>query len=323
PQINPLDVLFRDARELMQGQRFAEAGDLFQRILQHRPEDPQALQGYQQARTLATAQAMSTQTAPPPQEEAPAPVSVTPPALIEQESAASRKGISLHTLLRMGSLPPWALSPRVLLTTVGAFFALIIVSYVIHSIRQDRALAAAVASRRGEVLAPVNRSIQIPVLGESPEAIRKEAEGALGEDSLLAYFRAQELVRLRPTDASASQLLERAKGGLSSTVSGSYSLPDFEKLVQIGDLDGADKLMDSLLRMDPENALFRQRAGRVWLAKAQVFASKERWGDAKDILCRGRAAFPQDKVWLSRLRLLEQIQAMPKGERASWIQLLG
>jgi len=206
---------------------------------------------------------------------------------------------------------------------VGAFFALLIASYIIHSFSQDRALAAAVASRKGEVLAPVKRSTEVPALAEDPQAIRKEAEGAIGEDSLLAYLRAQELVRLQPSDASASQLMDRAKGGLSSTVSGSFALPDFERLVQIGDLDGADKLMDGLLRMDPDNTLLRQRAARVWLAKAQVFASKDRWGDAKDALARGRAAFPQDKIWMARLRLLEQIQAMPKTERASWIQLLG
>ena len=115
----------------------------------------------------------------------------------------------------------------------------------------------------------------------------------------------------------------KPREGSPARFQGSYALPDFEKLVQIGDLDGADKLMDGLLRMDPDNPLLRARAGRVWLAKAQVFASKERWGDAKDALRRGRAAFPQDKIWRTRLRLLEQIQSMGKAERASWIQLLG
>lgn len=323
PQLDPLAPLFSDARELVQRQQFAEAGDVFQQILQCRPEDAQALQGYQQARTLAAAQSLPPQAAPPPPEEIQAPASVIPPAAIEREPAPSRKGLSINNLLRKGSLPPWALSPKVLITTIGVFFALIIISYIVHSFRQDRALAAAVLSRRGEVLAPVQRSTQIPDLAESPAAIRKEAEGALGEDSLLAYFRTQELLRLNPGDASAGQLLERARGALSSTVSGSYSLPDFEKLVQIGDLDGADKLMDGLLRMDPDNPLLRERAGRVWLAKAQVYASKERWQDARDALRRGRAAFPQDKAWRGRLRLLEQIQAMNKAERVNWIQMLG
>jgi len=327
PQPDPLLTLFTDAEELFNRQRFVEAGDLYQRILQRRPDDPRALHGYQQARTLATAQVqvqVQPKAAKPevPEESTPPP-QVQAPAAIEGKSVTSRKGLDFAALLHFDALPPWALAPRVLMGTIGGFFALLVVSFIIHSFRQDRALATAVASRRGEVLAPVSRSTQILDLTESPEAIRKEAEGAIGEDSLLAYFRAQELVRLRPTDPTASQLLERARGGLSSTVSGSFSLADFEKLVQIGDLDGADKLMDGLLRVDPDNPLLRERAGRVWLAKAQVFASKERWGNAKEALCRGRAAFPQDKTWRGRLKLLEQIQAMDKAERISWVQLFG
>ena len=56
---------------------------------------------------------------------------------------------------------------------------------------------------------------------------------------------------------------------------------------------------------------------------AQLYASKERWTDAREKLRRGRAMFPQEKIWQARLRLLEQIQALPKNERQNWIAILG
>nr|WP_320132970.1 tetratricopeptide repeat protein [uncultured Holophaga sp.] len=322
PEADPLQGLFSDAEDLMRRQLFPEAADVYQRLLQRRPEDPRALQGYQQARALATA-TLAPPILPPPPEPVEPPPSVIPPAAIEQPSAAPRRGLSLHHLVRRLSLPPWALSPKALITAVVTFLVLLVASYVIHVFRQDRALAAEVASRQGRVLAPVRRNTQIPNLAEDPAAIRKEAESVVGEDSLLAYFRARELVRLRPSDASANQLMEKTRGGLASTVTGSCSLEEFEKMVSIGDLDAADKLMDGLLRLDPDNPLLRARAARVWLAKAQVHASKEHWDEARDMLRRGRAAFPQDSIWQARLRLLDQIQAMPKGDRPGWVQLLG
>ena len=117
-------------------------------------------------------------------------------------------------------------------------------------------------------------------------------------------------------------MLEKARAGLAGGVTGA-SLPEFKKHLQNGDLEAALKVMDTLLRAQPGDADLRARAGRLNLALCSAHASQAKWDEAREDLLRGRALFPADKTWQTRLRLLERVKTLPKNQQAAWIPLLG
>jgi predicted Zn-dependent protease len=138
----------------------------------------------------------------------------------------------------------------------------------------------------------------------------------------VAYWRAQECLRLDPGNAAAAQLVDRAKTQMA-TLPPKGALGDYESAVKAGDLESAEGILRGLLRLSPDDSDLKDRARTINLALAQTYALKERFGDARDCLTRGRAMYPQDKSWQGKLKLLDTIQGMAKGDRAAWIQLLG
>jgi thioredoxin-like negative regulator of GroEL len=117
-------------------------------------------------------------------------------------------------------------------------------------------------------------------------------------------------------------LLEKARLGLPGGVTGA-SLPEFEKHLQNGNLEAALKVIDALLRTQPDDAELRTRSARLQLALCYDHASQAKWEEAREDLLRGRALHPGDKTWQARLKLLEQVKALPKNQQASWVALLG
>ena len=162
---------------------------------------------------------------------------------------------------------------------------------------------------------------QAPDLVESPEAIRQEALASLATDPLRAYCRAETLLGLSPGDSTGAQLLEKARLGLAGGVTGA-SLPEFQKHLQNGDLEAAFRVIDALLRAQPDNADLRARAGRLQLTLCFNHAGQAKWDEAREDLLRGRALFPGDKTWQARLKLLEHVRSMPRKEQEAWIPLL-
>jgi tetratricopeptide (TPR) repeat protein len=194
----------------------------------------------------------------------------------------------------------------------------------VRSHRREVLLGAAVASFRTSAQAPVARNLEIVDLAESPEAIRREAEAVLDDDPLRAYYRAQALIRQNPLDVAAAQLMGRAGAAMAkSPEAGRGSVKEVEKFLASGDLDAAEKMLLSLLRKNPDDADLKARSVRLGLNLAQIYALKERWGDAEDQLKRGRAMFPLDKTWGARLLFLGRIKAMGAEERKAWVQFLG
>lgn len=251
------------------------------------------------------------------------PEPVHTPSVITGPPAPSRKGLALPPALNGVVLPDWLRTPRTLAMIGGGSVLLVLALMILMDQKKKLSLKSDIASARAAAMAPVARSVQVPDLAESPEAIRKEAESMLGEDPFWAYCRAQELVRLQPSDASATQLLERARTAMASLPAEAGSPKELDRLCQVGDLDGAEHLLRGWLRQDPDSSALRERYGRICLQLAVIYANKENWGEGRDALRRGRAMFPQVKAWRARLFLLEQLQALPKGERESWLQLLG
>jgi hypothetical protein len=248
---------------------------------------------------------------------------VEPPAALLKAAPAPREGLTIPERFREATKRmPWLKNPRLLAGAGGGLLALILILGFVHSYRKDQALKDEVRAARAAAVAPVAQQAQAPELAEAPEAIRQEAETALGIDPLRAYLRAETLVNRQAGDAAGAQLLERARAGLPGGVTGA-SLSEFQKHLQNGDLEAALKVMDALLRAQPGDGDLRARAARLHLALCTAHAGQAKWDEAREDLLRGRALFPADKTWQTRLKLLDRVKTLPKPQQAAWIPLLG
>ncbi|NWJ41203.1 MAG: tetratricopeptide repeat protein [Geothrix sp.] len=332
-----LDLKLRQAEHLLSLQRHEEAAFTFQQALRLDPGNARALNGLERCRKPAGRPAPETRPAAPVMtldaqgriamavDDYPAPgepQGVEPPAALQQTSTAPREGPSLPDRLREATEQmPWLREPKFLAAIGGGLLAVIVVLALVHGYRKDQALKEEVRAARAAAVAPVAQQAQAPDLTESPGALRQEAESAMGADPLRAYLRAEALVKASPNDAAGAQLLEKARAGLAGGVSGA-SLPEFQKHLQNGDLEAARKVVDALLRAQPDSADLRSRAGRLHLTLCFAHASQAKWDEAEEDLLRGRALFPGDKIWQVRLKLLEKVKALPKNQQPAWIPLL-
>lgn len=244
-----------------------------------------------------------------------------PPKAITSRPTPQRDGLKVPDPLKGMALPSWLDSPRKVGLIVGGTLAALAVALVLGQQQRERALKAAVLAARAEALKPVARQVEIASLAEAPEAIRKEAEDALGEDPLLAYFRARECVRLDGGDAKAAHLRDQARTRMASRAAGPGD--GYDKCLKAGDLEGAFKAIRGLLCQSPEDAEFMAKARVISLTLAQRYAGKERFNDARDCLILVRAMYPQETIWPAKLRLLKAIEGLPKGDQAGWIPMLG
>ena len=341
PEPEALELKLRQAEHLLALQRHEEAAFTFQQALSLDPGNASALQGLDRCRRHEG------RPAPPPDPRpAQAPVlvldaqgrismadvesfavspeaqGIEPPAALLEAAQARRQGLSLPDRFRDAvERWPWLKNRRLLALAGGGFLVVVLGLAVMHSYRRDQDLKDEVRAARAAALAPVAQQAQAPDLAESPEAIRQEAEATLSTDPLRAYFRAEALLGLVPGDSAGAQLLEKARAGLAGGVSGA-SLPEYQKHLQNGDLETALKVIDALLRAQPDNADLRGRAGRLQLTLCFDHASQAKWDEAREDLLRGRALFPGDKTWQARLKLLELVRSMPRKEQEAWIPLL-
>ncbi|WP_257307169.1 tetratricopeptide repeat protein [Geothrix campi] len=340
PEAEALALKLRQAEHLLGLQRPDEAAFTYQQALQLAPGNREALAGLERCRRPQV-QAGSTGSGialdlPNHQasdriamvdEEAtliiPDPGRVEPPASLTRTAPAPREGLSLPArLLEASSSLPWLREPKVWAMAGGGTLALAVGLYAIHSYQQDQELKEAVKAARTAAVAPVLQQAQSPDLSETPAAILREGETALDREPLRAYFRAQAVLALNPGDAAAAQLLEKARAALPGGATGA-SLPEFQKHLQNGDLDAAAKVMDALLRAQPDDPGLRARAARLYLTFCGAHAGQAKWDEAAEDLRRGRALVPSDKSWQARLNLLERVKTLPKSQQAAWLPLLG
>lgn len=247
-----------------------------------------------------------------------------PKALTVPQESTSRKGLALPTALQNLTLPSWFNSPVLILGSIIGLVVLVVGLVLYRNWRKDVALRDTVAAHVEEALAPVARSAQIISLDETPESLRREAQQTLDEDPLVAYYRAQELLRLSPADTEATELLERSKGNMAGAAAATApTLADYDRQRQEGDLDSAQTTITQLLLLNPDDPALKERAARLVQALAQIHAAKERWEEAEGCLKRGRALMPADKSWNARILLLHHIQKLPRADRAQWLHLIG
>jgi tetratricopeptide (TPR) repeat protein len=331
-----LDLKLRQAEHLLILQRHEEAAFTFQQALGLAPGNVRALQGLARCQRSdqgeGRAPSQPVDSSPPNGNHDLAHEDITvvgsgqgvePPALLLKATPAPREGLYLPEGLReTAERLPWLKEPRRLAAIGGGLLALIAASALIHNYRKDQALKDEVRAARAAATAPLAQEALAVDLVETPAAIRQEAETTLVTDPLRAYMRAQALLARDPADASAGILLEKARAGLPGGVSGA-SLGEFEKHLQSGNLEGATKVMEALLRAQPDDAALRLRACRLQLALCTIHAAQAKWEAAQEDLLRGRALQPGDKSWQIRLQLLERVKALPKAQQAGWIPLLG
>jgi tetratricopeptide (TPR) repeat protein len=335
----------QQAERLLQLGRFEEAGFAFQMAQSLAPEDPRAQDGLDRARGMAAA-APAPPVVPPPPARAEAPVApapppppapppapappppappkaAEPPASLQTPAGPVRNGPEIPRSLQELGHHPLLGSNKVL---VGGAILVVVLGLgisIFQTQRKDTRLRSAVASARESAVAPVARSAQPPDLNEGVPAIRSEAESAMAIDPVRAYHRAKELLRRDSADPVAAALMEKARAALTADPVAGVSLTEFQRLLSNGDLDGADKAMDALLRARPDEPDLMHRAARLQSVIAGLHASKGEWNEARTALQRARAFFPQDRAWQARLKLLDRIQAMPKEERPGWLPFLG
>ncbi len=325
-----LEQKLNQAEHLLAGGHLEEAAFGFQQALGLAPGNLRALAGLEHCRRPAQ---------PPP----PAPIQVstyapppTPLALVSREAQAvhapaallkapppPREGLNLPGPLREAAERlPWLKEPRTLAMLAGGTAVLVIALGLLNSYRKERALRVEVQAALASALAPVARQARSVDLTESAAAIQQEAEVALVMDPLRAFLRAETLVARNPSDAAASQLLEKARLGLAAGASGA-SRTEFQQHLQSGNLETAAKVMDTLLRAEPNDAELRTRAARLHLALCAAHAAQAKWDDAQEDLLRGRALAPGDHSWQARIQLLEHLRTLPKVQQAPWVALLG
>jgi len=322
PVQDPFETQIWRAEQLLRERRLEEAGAAFQQLLDQGSRNPRVLHGYQQSRALLAAQVPEPPA--PPAQAAPARPAIQPvgPPRALTVRPPQRAGFRLPGALSGLRLPARLATPRNLMIA-AAVALLALTGLTVYGLRRrEAALREAVAAAKQNALRPVSRMVDIPQLTETLAAVRAEAEQALAEDPLLAYFRAQEWQRLDPDSPAATLLLQHAKDKLTF-MQPTATLADYDRALQAGDLEAARRAILSLLRHDPDDPDLRGRARKVLLALAPFYAGDERMGKAREALRLGRAMFPQDLNWAARLRLLEAIQDMAKPDRTPWLQLLG
>jgi tetratricopeptide (TPR) repeat protein len=342
PGPSPADEKARQAEHLMGMQRFEEAAFTYQQALDLDPGHSQAKAGLLRARAAQGAPMRPTSSnpsgpiriemdRPDPVPEVPAPAAagpepVQPPSALTKPAPAPRAGLQIKAPegFDASKLPDWVKNPMVWAGAAGGLLVLILGTLLYKSHARDSQLAEDVAAARRAAVAKAARDAEVLNLAETDASILSEGKQALGEgDAVRAYLRAQTLLKKNPSDGAAAQLLDQSKAALSQAGLVGATAEEYHRHLQEGDLDNAAKVLDALLRANPDDPGLRSQGLRLYLRLAEDHASQGRWSDAQTDLLRGRALGPEDPAWSARLALLPKIQGMSKGDQALWIAMLG
>lgn len=320
--------LLRTAQALFQAGHLAESGEAYRRILERIPAHPEALHGLRQIQALLLSQ-------PPPPEPDPepgtpdlppvvAPLPIEPPAAIVQAEGPGRRGLETPALVKRIQLPPFLQDTRNQVIALASVALLLAGSLTCHRWRRDVALREARASAMQAAEDEASHSTRPYALTFGPQEMRIEVKALEAHEPLGAFLLAQELARLTPEDASLPALAEEARRLLEAQgPPGTADLAAAQAMLQRGEMDAALEAARGLLRAQPGDAEARRLLATALRLRVREYARRERWPEVRDALRLGRALYPHDKAWMGRLRLVDLVEAMPKGERGPWIDLLG
>lgn len=341
---SPADEKVKQAEHLIGMQRFEEAAFTYQQALDLDPSHQGAKAGLLRCRAAQGSPAKTVTSSsstgsgplriemdrpdPEPEAAAPAtPMAAQPPAALTKPAPAPRAGLQVKVPenFDVSKLPDWVKDPK-LWVGLAAGLALIIGGTVWYKgYAKDSQLQSDVAAAHRAAVAKAARDAEIPSLAESPASILSEGKQALSlNDTVRAYLIAQTLLKRDPSNGAAAQLLEQARTALPTSGLVGATAEEYQKHLHEGDLDQAGKVMDALMRANPDDPGLRSQALRLYLRLAEDHASQSRWSDAQMDLQRCRALDPDNSLtWSGRLVLLAKIPSLPKDDRPTWIALLG
>ncbi|MBK8724867.1 MAG: tetratricopeptide repeat protein [Holophagaceae bacterium] len=315
----------RQGERLLQIKHYEEALFAFQMVLMQDPDNARAKGGLEQAqaalapaapqapptRSAGVAEAVSASSAPRPL------TAVQPPTAVTSAAPALRNGPEVATMLKDRAW--WNRNPLILGAAAGFLLGSLLAWWQVR--QKDARLQDAIQAARTAAMTPRNQSGRPVDLKETSASVRSETESILREDPVRAYHRALFLLKLDPADAAGAQYLERAKAAMATPPPATAA--ELQSQLQTGDLEAAVQTVNKLLQANPEEPALMARAARLNAALAQSHASRENWTEAREALRRCRALFPQDHAWQAKLKLLDTLQTLPKGDRAAWISMLG
>ena len=341
--LSPADEKVKQAEHLIGMQRFEEAAFTYQQALDLEPGHQAAKAGLLRCRAAQGSPARSVTSSssrsgpiriemdrpdpePEVKEEATAPAAAQPPAALTKPAPAPRTGLQVKVpeSFDVSKLPDWVKDPKLWVGVAATLAVIIGGTFWYKGYARDSQLQADVEAAHRAAVAKAARDAEVPSLVESPSGILSEGKQALDSgDAVRAYLRARTLLKRDPSNGAAAQLLDQAKASMPLSGLVGATAEEYQQHLQEGDLDQAGKVMDALLRANPDDANLRAQALRLYLRLSEDHASQDRWSDAQADLQRGRALAPDDNAWSARMALLSKIQSMPKGDRPMWIALLG
>ncbi|HET8900990.1 MAG TPA: tetratricopeptide repeat protein, partial [Holophagaceae bacterium] len=307
------DEKVKQAEHLIGMQRFEEAAFTYQQALDLEPGHQAAKAGLLRCRAAqgSPARSVSSSTSgsgpiriemdrpdpePEAKEEAPAPAltsggAAQPPAALTKPAPAPRAGLQVKVpeSFDVSKIPDWVKDPK-LWIGLGAALAVIIGGTLWYKgYARDSQLQADVAAAHRAAVAKAAHDAEVPSLAETPSGILSEGKQALDSgDAVRAYLRAQTLLKRDPSNGAAAQLLDQAKASLPLSGLVGATAEEYQQHLHEGDLDQAGKVMDALLRANPDDPNLRTQALRLSLRLAEDHASQGRWGDAQANLELGR-----------------------------------
>jgi len=269
----------------------------------------------------------SIESAPKPAKDQPSPLSAQPfaaqiPSTIIKETEMKRKGLRLNKKNPKISLPSWLTNPIFSRIAVVTVLLLIAGTVWIRSVKKDSLLRATQAAIRDEAIKSVKPAHVVNLI-LAPVELKSQAILALHDNPLRAYLLAQEIIDRDPLDTTAARLLDQAKQAMIALPPPRTSGRDFNRLMAAGNLEDAEALLEARLRQTPDDMRARENLARVNLLIARTLIKQGRWDRVRPRLLMGAALFPKDPTWQARLKLLDNLQSIPKDEQRHWIELLG
>jgi tetratricopeptide (TPR) repeat protein len=243
------------------------------------------------------------------------------PLVITRESKAKRSGLSIPSTSKKGAAKPF--TPILFVTVLGVILVFSVGLVWFRHIRKDAILRATQANIVDEVINGLRLANKVEDLVLTPQQLRTQAQESLRNNPLRAYLLAQEVIKRDPLDTVAARLSDQAQRDMAALPTHSATSGEISQHIASGYFSEAERLLEASLRKNPNDMRMRETLARVCLLMVRDLVKQNKWDDARSRLLMGAALFPNDAIWLARLKFLENLRSVPRDEQHLWIDLLG
>lgn len=242
------------------------------------------------------------------------------PSAITQKNEITRVGPSLQKKNNKATLLSRLFSPIVMvviLLLVGG------ATWVVLFMKKDALLNATQIAIKEEAIKKAKRSDKVVNLGMTVEELKSQAKTAMSSSPLRAYFLIREINNLDSSDTSIPKLLDQAHQAMMALPSPPRISGDINNIIATGRFEEAEAILEADLRHSPNNIRIKENLARVCLLLAREYAKQGKKDSARSRLLMGAALFPKDPTWQARIKLLENLQSIPKDVQNQWYEMLG